>query len=88
MDYCKEVEATLAAHDIRGYIDDRSEKIGRKIRDTELKKVPFMLIVGEKEVEEGKLSIRRHGEGDAGSMTIAEFVEWFGGWCDYDINKC
>ena len=47
-----------------------------------------MLIVGEKEVEEGKLSIRRHGEGDAGSMTIAEFVEWFGGWCDYDINKC
>lgn len=77
MDYAKDVMNQLAANDIRGFIDERAEKIGRKIRDTELKRVPFMLIVGEKEVEEGKISIRRQGEGDKGSMTVKEFVEYF-----------
>ncbi len=76
-DYARDVERQLAKHDIRGLIDDRSEKIGRKIRDTELKKIPFMLIVGEKEVEEGKVSVRRQGEGDIGSMSIEEFATYF-----------
>jgi len=58
-------------------LDDRDEKIGRKIRDAEVKKVPFMLIVGEKEVAEGKVSVRKHGEGDKGSMALTEFVDQF-----------
>ena len=65
-DYAKQIEQELAQHDIRGIIDDRSEKIGRKIRDTELKKIPFMLIIGEQEVENGKVSVRKQGEGDMG----------------------
>ncbi len=77
LDYARKVANELAVHDIRGFVDDRSEKIGRKIRDAELKKVPFMLIVGEKEVAEGKVSVRKQGHGDIGSMTIGEFVEWF-----------
>jgi len=76
-DYARQVEKDLAAKNIRGFIDDRSEKIGRKIRDTELMKVPFMLIVGEKEAHEGTLSIRRQGKGDLGSMTLNEFVVHF-----------
>jgi threonyl-tRNA synthetase len=72
-DYCNEVKDKLEQFDIRGYVDNRSEKIGRKIRDTELKKIPLMLIVGEKEVEEGKVSVRKQGEGDIGSMTLEEF---------------
>jgi threonyl-tRNA synthetase len=79
-DYAKEVETALAAHDIRGFIDDRSEKIGRKIRDAEVKRIPLMLIVGEQEAAEGKVSVRVQGEenGDKGAMTIEEFVAFFG----------
>ncbi|MEZ4948315.1 MAG: His/Gly/Thr/Pro-type tRNA ligase C-terminal domain-containing protein [Saprospiraceae bacterium] len=58
IDYCKEVENQLAVNDIRGFIDDRAEKIGRKIRDAEVRKVPIMLIVGEKEAEDGTVSVR------------------------------
>ena len=76
-DYAKQVEQQLAQYDIRGIIDDRSEKIGRKIRDTELKKIPFMLIIGEQEVENGKVSVRKQGEGDIGSMDIDEFISYF-----------
>lgn len=76
-DYAKELQQQLGTHDIRGFIDDRSEKIGRKIRDTELKKVPFMLIVGEKEKENGTVSVRRQGKGDLGSMEIAGFAAHF-----------
>jgi len=72
-DYCNEVKDKLEQYDIRGYVDNRSETIGRKIRDTELKRIPLMLIVGEKEVEEGKVSVRKQGEGDVGTMTIEEF---------------
>jgi len=71
------LERKLASWDIRGYIDDRNEKIGKKIRDTELKKIPIMLIVGEKEVAENRVSVRRQGEGDAGSMTLEEFRDYF-----------
>ena len=76
-DYAQQVVNTLKEHDIRGFLDDRDEKIGRKIRDSEVKKVPFMLIVGEKEATEGKISVRKHGEGDKGSMALHEFVEQF-----------
>lgn len=76
-DYAEEVFFQLQDHDIRGFVDHRDEKIGRKIRDAEVTKVPFMLIVGEKEAAEGKLSVRRKGEGDLGSMTIEEFAAFF-----------
>jgi threonyl-tRNA synthetase len=76
-DYCKEIETQLAAQDIRGFIDDRAETIGRKIRDTELKRIPFMLIVGEKEAESGTISVRRQGDGDKGSLPLDEFVKMF-----------
>jgi threonyl-tRNA synthetase len=75
--YAEEVFLQLQEHDIRGFIDHRDEKIGRKIRDAEVTKVPFMLIVGEKEAAEGTLSIRRKGEGDLGSMSIQEFADYF-----------
>jgi threonyl-tRNA synthetase len=76
-DYAKQVQATLAANDIRGLIDERSETIGRKIRDAELKRIPIMLIIGEKEVEQGKVSVRMQGDGDKGSMGLDEFVAYF-----------
>ena len=79
IEYSEQLEATLAKHDIRGFVDTRSEKIGRKIRDAEVKKVPIMLIIGEKEVNEGKVSVRIQGEGDKGQMNIEEFVEFFKG---------
>lgn len=72
--YCEKVMAELAAKDVRGYIDDRSETIGKKIRDTELKKIPFMLIVGEKEAEAGQVALRVQGDGDKGSMGVGEFA--------------
>jgi threonyl-tRNA synthetase len=74
-DYAKSVSNSLNNSDIRGLIDNRDEKIGKKIRDAEIKKIPFMLIVGEKEEEEGKVSVRRHGEGDLGSMSVEDFVK-------------
>lgn len=76
-DYAEEIYNTLKAMDIRGLLDDRDEKIGRKIRDAEVKKIPYMLIVGEKEVAEKKVSVRIHGKGDAGSMPFEQFVEDF-----------
>jgi threonyl-tRNA synthetase len=76
-DYCEEVQKALAKHDIRGFIDDRNETIGRKIRDTELKKIPIMLIVGEKEAEAKAVSVRIQGDGDKGAMPIEDFVTYF-----------
>ena len=76
-DYAQEVFSLMEENDIRGFIDHRDEKIGRKIRDAETKKIPFMLIVGEKEQEEGKVSARRHGEGDLGSFSKDEFISLF-----------
>ena len=64
----------LKQHDIRGLIDDRSEKTGRKIRDAELKKIPYMLIVGEREENENSVSVRMHGGGDKGSYKIEDFI--------------
>ncbi|MBD0286621.1 MAG: threonine--tRNA ligase, partial [Flavisolibacter sp.] len=73
-DYAKEVLQKLKNADIRAAIDDRNEKIGKKIRDTELMKVPFMLIVGEKEMNEQMVSIRRQGKGDIGAKSVDEFI--------------
>jgi len=75
--YADEVYSLLEEDDIRGQVDHRDEKIGRKIRDAEVKKIPFMLIVGEKEMEEGKVSVREHGKGDLGSFDQEEFVAFF-----------
>ena len=73
-DYAYQVKEALEKQEIRAYVDDRNEKIGRKIRDNEMKKVPYMLVVGEKEMAEGKVSIRKQGAGDGGQMTIEEFA--------------
>ena len=73
-DYAYEVARQLNAQDIRTQVDDRNEKIGKKIRDNELKRIPYMLIVGEKEAENGEISVRKQGEGDKGSMKIANFA--------------
>ncbi len=82
-DYANELFLTLQEQDIRGFVDHRDEKIGRKIRDAEINKLPLMLIVGEKEAEEGRISVRRKGEGDLGSMTIEEFIAY----AKAEINK-
>ena len=74
LDYAKEVERALLQQGIRVEIDDRQEKIGKKIRDTELMKIPYMLIVGEKEVNEKVVSVRRQGKGDAGNFAVTEWI--------------
>ena len=75
-DYAKKVLNSLNNSDIRAVLDDRNEKIGRKIRDNELKRIPYLIIVGEKEATENTVSVRKQGEGDKGSMTITEFSEF------------
>jgi threonyl-tRNA synthetase len=75
LDYAREVAVRLEDADIRIEIDDRNETLGRKIRDNQLKRIPYMLIVGEKEAENGEVSVRKSGEGDLGSMKIATFAE-------------
>ena len=82
-DFSNEVFLILQENDIRGYLDHRAEKIGRKIRDAEVNKVPLMLIIGEKEAEEGKVSVRKKGEGDLGTFTVPEFIEF----AKNEINK-
>jgi threonyl-tRNA synthetase len=79
VDYAEQVKSLLEDQDIVGAIDNRDEKIGRKIRDAEVKKTPFMLIVGEKEQADGKVSVRKHGEGDLGSLSPEEFIAHFKG---------
>lgn len=74
MDYAKSVETRLRKAGVRVELDDRNEKIGKKIRDTELMRVPYMLVIGEKEVAENQLSVRRQGKGDTGVQTIDSFV--------------
>jgi threonyl-tRNA synthetase len=74
-DYAKKVLNLLNNYDIRTLIDERNEKIGKKIRDNELKRIPYLLIVGEKEAETGTISVRKQGDGDKGTMKIEEFAE-------------
>ena len=75
MDYAKSVETRLRKAGVRVELDDRNEKIGKKIRDTELMRVPYMLVIGEKEVAENQLSVRRQGKGDTGVQSVDAFVE-------------
>ncbi len=75
-DYAEEVVAYLNERDVRAQIDDRNEKIGRKIRDNELKRIPYLLIVGEKEAAERTVSVRAQGDGDKGSMTLEEYANY------------
>ena len=74
-DYAWEVKKQLEAQDIRVIVDDRNEKIGRKIRDNELKRIPYMLIVGEKEAQEGLVSVRQQGAEEKGQMSVSEFAD-------------
>ena len=73
--YAEKISQLLNNYDIRGSVDDRNEKIGKKIRDAELNKVPFMLVVGEKEAEQNEVSVRQRGAGDKGSMKIETFID-------------
>jgi threonyl-tRNA synthetase len=73
-DYANQVLEALKLKDIRGFVDDRDEKIGRNIRDAEVTKVPYMLIVGEKEAAENKVAVRKHGAGDQGVLGLDEFA--------------
>jgi threonyl-tRNA synthetase len=75
-DYAEKVSKFLKNCDIRTLIDERSEKIGKKIRDSELKRIPYLLIIGEKEQENGTVSVRRQGEGDRGEMKLEEFAKF------------
>lgn len=74
-EYAEKVSELLNFSDIRGFVDDRNEKIGKKIREAELKKIPFMLVVGEKEAENNEVAVRQRGEGDKGSMSVADFQQ-------------
>ena len=74
-EYAERVSKVLENHDIRALVDDRSEKVGKKIRDAELEKIPYMLILGENEAKEGAVSVRKQGEGDLGGMSIEAFAE-------------
>ena len=85
-DYAQQVVRELAEKDIRAFVDDRNEKIGRKIRDNELKRIPYLLVVGEKEAENGEVSVRKQGEGDKGSMKIATFAALLKGEIEDQMN--
>jgi threonyl-tRNA synthetase len=86
-DYAKEVLQLLNNYDIRGFVDERDEKVGRKIRDNEMKKVPYMLIVGEKEVADRKVAVRKHGQGDVGIFSIDEFADIIKTEIENDFKK-
>ena len=85
--YAEEVRAYLDSMDIRAIVDDRNEKIGRKIRDNELKHIPYLLVVGEKEAENGEVSVRKQGQGDQGTMKIADFAKNIAEEVSEMINK-
>ncbi len=86
-DYAEQVKMYLRTHEVRAFVDDRNEKIGRKIRDNEMKRIPYMLIVGEKEAENGEVSVRRQGEGDKGTMKYEVFANILNEEVQNMINK-
>ena len=86
-DYAFQIAKDMNAQDIRVQVDDRNEKIGRKIRDNELKRIPYMLIVGEKEAENGEVSVRRQGDGDKGSMKVEDFAKLITDEVDSLVNQ-
>lgn len=85
--YAQKVLNTLSEKDIKGFVDERNEKIGKKIRDNEVKKIPFMLVIGEKEEAEGKVAVRQHGKGDIGSFGIDEFITFVNQIIESDFVK-
>ena len=85
-DYAQKVCDYLNSYDVRTEIDDRNEKIGRKIRDNELKRIPYLLIVGEKEEAEGLVSVRAQGEGDKGQMTMEQFRDFLTGLVKAEVE--
>lgn len=86
-DYAKKVSELLNISDIRGLVDERNEKIGKKIRDNEVNKIPFMLIVGEKEAEDGTIAVREHGKGDIGTMLVEDFAKLIQSTIDQDFKQ-
>ena len=86
-DYANEVSEYLNRYDVRAQVDDRNEKIGRKIRDNELKRIPYLLIVGEKEQAERLVSVRAQGEGDKGQMTLEQFRDFITGLVKEEIES-
>lgn len=85
-DYAQELQKILEEKDVRAVVDDRNEKIGRKIRDTELKRIPYMLIIGEKEVGTKTVSVRKQGEGDKGTMSISDFASYINKEVESQMN--
>ncbi|MEX1001629.1 MAG: threonine--tRNA ligase [Crocinitomicaceae bacterium] len=85
-EYAEKVLNYLNNYDIRGFVDKRNEKVGKKIRDNEVKKIPFMLIVGEKEEEENQVSVRKQGEGDLGLMTLESFQKHMNREIEKELN--
>jgi threonyl-tRNA synthetase len=86
-EYAWNISRQLEEQDIRVIVDDRNEKVGRKIRDNELKRIPYMLIVGEKEAENNEVSVRKQGEGDKGSMKITTFAALLDGEVEEMMNR-
>ncbi len=86
-EYSQKVLNFLNNYDIRSFIDDRNEKIGKKIRDNELKRIPYLLIVGEKEAGEETVSVRKQGDGDKGSMKMQEFAEFLKNEVDQQMDQ-
>jgi threonyl-tRNA synthetase len=85
-EYAQKVLNYLNNSDIRGFVDERNEKIGKKIRDNELNKIPFMLIVGEKEEAENAVSVRKQGDGDTGTIPLSEFVSFLHSEVEKELN--
>lgn len=85
-DYAYELQNSLEQQNVRAIVDDRNEKIGRKIRDNELKRIPYMLIIGEKEMETKTVSVRKQGEGDKGTMTNSEFASYINNEVEAQMN--
>lgn len=85
--YAQKVLDALTALDLRGFLDDRNETIGKKIRDNEVKKIPFMLIVGEKEEAEQKVALRARGKGDVGEFSVDDFAKYVNQIIENDFNQ-
>ena len=86
-DYAWTLQNRLDREDIRAFVDDRNEKIGKKIRDNELQRIPYLLVVGEKEVESNSVAVRKQGEGDRGTMPVNDFISFFHGEVQKEIDK-
>ncbi len=86
-DYAEKVAKLLNRKDVRTQVDDRNEKIGRKIRDNEMKRIPFLLIVGEKEMEDGLVSVRAQGDGDKGQMSVEAFAQFIATEVEKEMNE-